>query len=196
MNIINSAAYEDLCDHVILTTNDLQQYLKNFQLYKKNCIIYCKTDFTKLLFEHLKFSNRKYILVTHHSDYSIDKNWFELKPKNIIKWFAINSAYEHSDLIRIPAGIWTSEGRAYYQSHHKIKWFIKNETKLQEKHKINDIVYCNWSDTNTKRKNVIEKLNVKYKWISKLSFKEYCEDMSQYKFVISPPGNGLDNHRT
>jgi len=197
-NIINSAAYEDISDHVILAISDLQQYMSNFQLYKKDSIIYCKTDFTKLLFEHLRFSKRKYILITHHSDYLIDGNWFNLKPKNIIKWFAINAIYKHPNLIPIPMGIWTSEGRAYYQSHHKIKWFIENINRFQNKTKTTDLVYCNWGDTNIKRKKIIEKIskNVKYKWTSGLEFKEYCEEMSSYKFIIAPPGNGdCDTHR-
>jgi len=172
------------------------QYADAFMMWQKNAIIYCKTDFTKHLFNYLRLSGRKYILITHHSDYSIDQSWFNFKPHCIKKWFAINTTYKHPDLITIPAGIWTSEGRAYYQHHHKIEWFKENRERLFNKEKDTSIVYCNWGDTNPERKKIIEKLNVKYKWISGISYKEYCEDMASYKFIISPNGNGLDNHRT
>jgi hypothetical protein len=196
--IINSAAYEDLADFKILYIQDIQEFIRNGKILRNNAIIYCKTDFTPLLFEHLKFSGRKYVLISHHSDYSIDPFRFRDKPKSIIKWYAIHTTYKHPDLITIPAGIWTSEGRAYYQAHHKIQWFKDNIQVLWNNEKNTDTVYCNWGDTNPERKKVIEKLekNVKYKWIHGISFKEYCEDMSKHKFIISPNGNGLDNHRT
>jgi len=194
--IINSAAYEDIADFKILFIQDLQQLIQSFQLLRNNAIIYCKTDFTPMLFEHLKFSGRKYVLISHHSDYSIDKIRFNQKPPCIIKWYAINTTYKHPDLITIPAGIWTSEGRAYHQPHHKIQWFKDNIKNLRLNEKNTDTVYCNWGDTNLERKKIIENLNVKYKWVHGISFKEYCEDMSKYKFVISPPGNGIDCHRT
>ena len=56
MKIINSAAYEDLADFKILFLKDLQKFMQNFQLLKQDAVIYCKTDFTPGLFEHLKFS--------------------------------------------------------------------------------------------------------------------------------------------
>jgi hypothetical protein len=194
--LINSAAYEDIADFKILFKEDFKNLIKTGQLLQKNSIIYCKTDFTIMLFEYLKFSGRKYVLITHHSDYSIDQQWFNLKPPCIKKWYAINTAYKHPDLITIPAGIWTSEGRAYYQDYHKIKWFKENKERLFNKEKSISRVYCNWGDTNPERKNVIKKLKVPYLHQSGLSFKTYCEQMSEYKFVISPNGNGLDNHRT
>jgi len=198
MKKLHSAAYEDISDHVILTINDMQQYIANFQLYKKNSIIYCKTDFTKLLFEHLKFSNRKYVLISHHSDYSIDKQWFNLKPKNILKWFTINPVYKHPDLVPIPIGIKTPEGRAYHDQYFNIKWFNENTEKLNKIEKDEKTVYCNWANnTNSYRSKILKELQVPYYKTERFSsFELYCENMSRYKFVISPPGNGIACERT
>jgi hypothetical protein len=196
--ILNSAAYEDICDYVILIPQDLDKLIKNFELFKRDCVIYCKTDFTPLLFHHLQFSKRNYILVTHHSDYIIDENRFKTKPSCIKKWFALNPTYVHPDLIAIPLGTKTPEGRAYHESQYEINWFVNNILKLRNTKKNVEKVYCNWKITNENRKIVYDKLikNVNCYLTSNLSFKEYCEDMAKYQFVISPQGNGIDCHRT
>ena len=199
MKLINSAAYEDIADHIILTLEDMQDYMKNFKLLKKDAIIYCKTDFTPLLFQHLGFSGRSYKLITHHSDYPIDHLRFNSKPSCIKKWYAINPTYKHPDLIPIPLGTKTPVGRAYHETQYNIKWLEENLERLQNKNKIIDKVYCNWTDTNLYRNTIIKKLEeagVPYVLERRLSFENYCENMSDYMFVISPPGNGLDNHRT
>jgi hypothetical protein len=199
MKLINSAAYEDISDFKILYLKDLEEYIKNGQILKSNGIIYCKTDFISILFNHLRFSSRSYSLITHHSDYSIDKTKFESRPKCIKKWYAINTTYEHSDLISIPLGTKTPENRAYHESQYKIKWLEFNLAKLQAKPKIQNVVYCNWTDTNEYRKKIIQQLKqakIDYVLESNLSFTDYCERLAEHQFIISPIGNGLDNHRT
>ncbi len=196
--ILHSAAYEDICDHVILYQQDIEEYMRNFKLFKKDCLIYCKTDFTPMLFEHLKFSGRKYVLISHHSDYPIDQRWFNLKPKNIMKWFVINPTIKHPDLLPIPIGGKTPEGRAYHDNYFNMKWFVKNLENLQNIEKNNTDVYCNWADhTNSYRSKILKELKVPYYKTNKLSsFETYCKDMAKYKFVISPPGNGIACERT
>jgi hypothetical protein len=195
-NILNSATYEDIADYAILKVDDFKKLDYNKNLYKQNCIIYCKTDFIHLLFEHLKFSQRKYVLITHHSDYPVGENKFKSKPNCIKKWYAINTTYKHKDLITIPLGSKTPEGREYHEPQYNIKWFEENRERLFNKEKNVSIVYCNWGDTNPDRNKIIQNLKIRYLKQSGLSFETYCEQMSQCKFVISPAGNGLDNHRT
>lgn len=200
-NILNSAAYEDIADWVILYKEDLIKFIKNFDLFRKDGIIYCKTDFTPNLFEHLKLSNRKYTLISHHSDYPITKERFDEKPSCIKKWYAINAVYDHPDLIGIPLGTKTPKGRAYHESQYKIEWFKDNIEKLScsnkgfDKIKRNK-VYCNWGDTNKSRYKILTDLNIGYFKSHPIPFIDYCEEMAMFKFIISPPGNGIDCHRT
>jgi hypothetical protein len=193
--LINSAFYEDLADHVILNHTDLNNIISSYALYKSDCIIYCKTDYVEHLFNHLLLSNRKYVLITHHSDYSID-NKLHLKPKNITKWYGINLSTYNEDSISIPIGTKTPQGRAYHEPQYDINWLESNYKELSGISKNLLKVYCNWTITNKDRMNIVDNLNVDYYVSGSLPFKDYCLDMARYKFVISPPGNGLDNHRT
>ena len=187
-------------------------------ILRKNAIIYCKTDFIPLLFQNLQLTNRKYILITHSSDYPINKDRFNSKPSCIIKWFAENATYDHSDLIPIPIGLIPSNET----NRESLEWFSENIEVLRSNPKDKDILYCNWNNANISkgRFEIFEKLrknNLKYIWDrpetedrvklllekgsdsvgdQRISFNEYCDHLSRHRFIISPPGNGEDTHRT
>jgi len=195
LDFINAAAYEDICDFSIIPQ---ENKIFSKDILYKDAIIFCKTDYINYLFDNLKGSFHRYILVTHHSDYPIDFYRFSMTPSCIKKWFAINVAYEHTDLIPIPIGLKTHRG-VYLEKNIKTLWLSDNIDELINNEKDKEILYCNWSDTNPSRNLIIDKLkknNIKYKVENNLCYESYCENMSHHRFVISPPGNGLDNHRT
>ena len=192
--IINAANYEKICDFSIIPP---ENKIFNNNIIEKNSIIFCKTDFINYLFENLKNSTKKHVLVTHHSDYPIDQYKFSLKPKSIIKWFAINATFTHPDLISIPLGIKTHSG-CYLEKQYMTEWFAKSCNNLRDIKKSKNI-YCNWNLTNLARNNILQKLltnNVEFTYENNLSFDSYATSLAQHKFVISPPGNGIDCHRT
>jgi len=193
-NIINAANYEDICDFSVIPPEN-KLVTKDF--YERDAIIFCKTDFIDYLFDSIKNSNKSYILITHHSDYSIDYHRFSQKPNCIKKWFAINPTHIDENLIPIPLGIKTHTG-IYFEEKYKTEWFADNIDRLKNNVK-NDIIYCNWSNTSSDRMHIIDKLknlNIPFILESNLSFEQYAENMSRCKYVISPPGNGIDCHRT
>ena len=193
-NFINAANYENICDYSIIPPDG-----KFFtpEILERDAIIFCKTDFIDYLFNNLKYSNRNYVIITHHSDYPIDTFRFSSKPKNVKMWFAINVTHKDDSLVCIPLGVKTHEG-SYLEEKYMTKWLISQIRKLRENSK-EFLVYCNWTDTNPYRNSIIEKLrynNIEYKHESNLTFDVYATNMSKCKFVISPPGNGIDCHRT
>ena len=193
-NYINAATYEDICDYSIIL--DEGKVVTN-EILTKNCIIFCKTDHIDYLFSHIKNSKNEYVIVTHHSDYPIDSHRFSLKPNNVKKWFAINSTIADNSIICIPLGIKTHKG-VFLEEQYKTSWFIDVVEELK-KNKKENILYCNWNNTNSYRNNIINKLdnnNIPYKLEHNIPFEKYIENMSKCKYVISPPGNGIDCHRT
>jgi len=192
--IINAWSYEDICDYSIIPPEG--KVFKS-EISEKDCIIFCKTDFIGLLFDNLRNSNNNYIIITHHSDYSIDSTVFSYKPACIKKWFAINAIHDDPSLICIPLGIKTHSG-IYLEERYMTKWFVPKMDSLKDNDKEN-IIYCNWTNTNPYRNSIIDKLknnNLNYKLDSDLTFDLYANNMSKCKYVISPPGNGIDCHRT
>ena len=169
----------------------------SMKMYTQNAIIYCKTDFIFQLFRFLQFSGRKYVLITHMSDYPIDSVRFNSKPSCIKRWFAENAVHDHPDLISIPIGLENHCGRSKgsFTDH---TWLEENIDNLKNNPK-DFKLYCNWnSATNPTRAAITSILKLKNLPIVeeyKLDYHTYCKNMSKCKFIVCPPGNGVDTHR-
>ena len=194
LDFINGNKFLEIADFAI----DFDHNNINTNIYKKNAIIYCKTDFLNQLFEFIKFSNRKYILISHMSDYPIYEQIFKKAPNCIKKWYAENAIYEHQNLIPIPIGLENHEGKSKgkFTNH---EWFINNYKRLKSLEK-DSAFYCNWNQNTNKeiRVPIINQLknnNLEIIAESGLSFEKYCENMAKHQFIICPPGNGADTHR-
>lgn len=192
---INGNNLLDFSDYAIDFDNNT---IKNKELFKRNAIIFCKTDFLPILFDYIKFSPQKYILITHMSDHPIDHQRFNSRPSCIVKWFAQNAIVDDPDLIPIPLGIENHKGKSKgsFTNH---KWLLENIEELRSNEKEN-VFYCNWN-TNTNievRQPILDSLKNSGKELiieSGLSFEQYCRNMSKCKYVVCPPGNGVDTHR-
>jgi hypothetical protein len=193
LDYIDGYKFSEISDFSI----DFDRQDLSFLMLKKDAIIYCKTDFLPVLFNHLRFSNKKYILITHMSDYPIDIMRFSSKPGCIKKWFAENATNNDPDLIPIPIGLenHTGKSKGKFTNH---EWLEKNIERLKYNEK-EFLLYCNWNpNTNPTREKIIGALKQNNLPIIEqhgLSFETYCENMSKNKFVICPPGNGVDTHR-
>jgi len=193
-NVLNAYNYESICHFSVIPPYG--KYVTP-DLLARNATIFCKTDFIDYLFDQIKHSNNEYILVTHHSDYPIDAERWNKKPSCIKKWYAINPTVVHTDLIALPLGVKT-HADPYYEPQYMTNWFAENINTLRSIPKIGNI-YCNWNNTNISRNNIISTLKdkeIKFTHDTNVPFNEYITKMSQHKFVISPPGNGIDCHRT
>jgi hypothetical protein len=191
-NILNAGNYQKFCDFSFIPSVGI---IDDFT--KKGGNIFCKTDYVLDLFNLLQNSHHTYNLITHHSDFPITEELFSQKPGCIKKWLGINPTFKAEELIAIPLGIKTHL-EPYLEPQYMSEWFIHNIPRLKTIHKTNNI-YCNWNVTNLDRNLIIEKLkqnNLKYTHDYNKPFYHYIENMASHKFVISPPGNGIDCHRT
>lgn len=188
-NFLNASNYKKLCDYYI---DHNEGDFFGEEIIKNNSTIFCKTDYINELFDNLKVSKYKHNIITHHSDITIDEGMFNSKPECVNKWFAINSNFKHEKLIPIPIGIRSHEG-IYHDINNST---IDDIDSLRRNIKLNNI-YCNWRNTCDGRNNILEKINgVNIVSDPILPYKDYLINMSKCKYVLSPPGKGLDNHRT
>lgn len=207
LDFVNTNTFRDIADFVIFP-GDGKNWTTN--ILKQNSIIYTQIGPSlKLLFDNIRFSNRKYILITHASDF-VDKRLFDSKPACIKKWFAEYSNYDHPDLIPIPIGL--SPHKDSDKGGWDVEWFTQDATieKLRNNPKDTRTIYCTWNYINNppKRTGILKILrdnNIKYIWDRfgaeegeghYKNWKDYCDTSSRYKFSISPEGNGFDSHRT
>lgn len=122
--------------------------------------------------------------------YSYTKATFHKIPHNVVKWFATNADIEHPKVVNIPFGIphWT-----YDIIERKRDWVPSFHNKKNK-------IYVNFQPNTIERLSLLRTLDgqqgfhVESEW--PLDKDKYIDKMAEFKFVLSPTGNGLDCFRT
>jgi len=157
----------------------------------------------------IKGVEKKIILFTGCSDYSIEEQIYKKKPENVIYWFAENINYDSEYLIPTPIGstvatwIGTSAVESELKEH---KDYQKITTDGWENKKVPQMLLSFSLNTNYgSRKhayNYFKENGFVANYCSEdssnrlLTEAEFCRKINQYQFVFSPPGNGIDCGRT
>lgn len=163
-----------------------------------NSIIFIESDFLehffKDIFPHIK---NPIILLTHNGDGSAPgkfKNYLD-DPK-IVMWFGQNcDTIVHPKFCPIPIGIANPK---WPQGNTKVFDEVCNIVHKEKRHKKLHL-YINFSPTTNPVRSYLHKLfnnNSLAQFSRQKPLKDYLLEMAQYKFVLSPFGNGLDCHRT
>ena len=185
-------------DYKILSESESFIFYQNNKLELfDNAVIFSNTMMVENLFFYLKkLKNIKNInLITHQTDLSINKKQFNKRPDCVNYWFTPNLNYKHQNLKPIPLGL----ANDYSSKNLKIDHITNNLNKKSNKDKLIKI-YVNFvPNTNEKkRNNLIEVLkdrkNVTFD-LPHLTLEEYRDKIYNHKYVLCPPGNGIDTHR-
>ena len=155
---------------------------------KKNIFFTKKENIIFFISKILPFLKKEFILITHNSAKSNGNNKQLLNNKLLVKWYGQNMIKKSPKTFGIPLGL-----------PNKV-WKITNYDIIKENSGNNkeNLLYINFSvNTNPIRKKVLEKIIKKGFTINKkTNWSKYIEEMSKYKFSLSPPGFGIDCHRT
>lgn len=197
-NFEKNFKYEDVTVLEKKSTKDINYiwYINNKLEIRNSSIVFCQTDLVEHFFSILKNIDNleNIILVTHQSDKKITKKLFKLKPSLISKWFSTNVCYNHEDLVPIPIGI----NNSYYKMHPNSSDIARVNHKTGNE-KINK-VYANFN-INTKQFHRFHTFKIALNSDSfvtqeaKLRKEDYLDELSKYKYVLCPWGNGYDTHR-
>lgn len=191
---ISGDTFRAICDHHIDETNrpfDPKNVAMGDIIFVR-ALPGCLDTFVK----NLPHIQNQFILITHRSDYTMPGDYaFLLNDDRIIAWFAENKGIlNHPKLFPIPIGL--SDPHTPHGKIEIITEAIAATRNVAKKH----LLYVNFEpSTNSKVRNSI------FQHFSKLSFSylaerkvwgEYLKELAYSKFVLSPPGNGMDCHRT
>jgi hypothetical protein len=117
-------------------------------------------------------------------------------PQNVLHWFSQNVCIIDPRLSSLPIGL---ENRRWHPEVQKKNRMLG---KLQTARKIKNLVYINHNiSTNTAERTTPYDLlkdkpfaTVAYGFNPR-NFDNYIDEIYNHKFVVSPPGNGVDTHR-
>ena len=157
---------------------------------KKNDIVFINSDLIEVYFriQHPKIDS-KYFLISHNSDRNVDNNLTNLLDDKIIHWFVQNLVTNSNKRTSIiPIGL---ENRRWLK-YGKKRWFNARPEKtkyiLSSFNIFNNYKERTKADISAKKSPIV---NIKR--FDKPS--EYFNEVSKYKFVLCPSGNGVDTHR-
>jgi hypothetical protein len=158
-------------------------------------VVYTHTIYIKQLFELLKCTKKKIVLITHNGDVNIGNPCS--KPKNIVRWYTQNLNSICPFVYSIPIGL--ENNRWFKKERKKEKMIIKSEQPKQFK----NLLYLNYNiNTNPMERTAPYNLLCDQSWVTARkgangsAFDDYLDNIYNHKFVLCPEGNGLDTHRT
>lgn len=162
-------------------------------------IVFCKIDEVLRFFERLRLTRKRIVLVTGQGDLPCDEFRQSFLPVNVVHWFATNVTCKHPRVTALPLGL-GPQGDAVTPQGSEIA-AARAAAGSRE-----GWLYVNFRpDTNpTARKPVFEhfqNLSASESWITfrapreRGSNAEFPRDLVSHRFVLCPPGNGVDTHR-
>lgn len=167
-------------------------------------IFFTKIEFINQDFKTISNLKNDVILITGNSDKSVDENLFNMKPKNVKKWYANNATFKHDDLIPLPIGL--ENTHTCKRDGHGVVWNhafekVKILSRVDKNQKINSgKIFSNFNiNTNITFRSKVKRLSIELPYITwkepNLSYNELISDMINHGSSLCPIGNGIDTHR-
>lgn len=190
-SLVRSDLFEKVCDHTFWS--DAQPAANaNF---KAGDIVFCKIDEVLKFFEQLRLTRKKIILVTGEGDYSCDPFRQQFLPLNVERWFATNVTHPHHRVTALPLGLGGVEDVITLNIDAQKSDLPKNEW-----------LYINFRpDTNPGvRQKIYDVFQARAQHENWMTFEppnnhgcneKFLAQLKRHRFVLAPPGNGVDTHR-
>ena len=162
-------------------------------------VVFCKIDQVLWFFEQLRLTRKRIILVTGEGDLPCDRFRQQFLPANVKCWFATNVTHYHPRVTALPLGLGISgdpvtlsedqivDGRN--QALAREKWLYVN-FRPQTNHSVRQPVFDHFA-----------RLSESEEWITMEKGgafggnEGFLHHLLTHRFVLCPPGNGVDTHR-
>lgn len=187
---VSGDSFRTLADHVFDETG-----MANPLAVRRGDRVFVKTDMLERFEQDvLPRISEPFILISHNSDHHIDHRFDQLLSDNRVhRWFAQNVLITHPKLVQIPIGL---ENR-WWHKNGIVRDFRRLSRSLPLK--TYRILYAFTLNTNEiERRPALLALKRSHiaDTVDGLNSRAYRKVLARYAFVASPPGNGIDCHRT
>jgi hypothetical protein len=160
-------------------------------------VVFCKIDEVLSFFERLRLTRRRVVLVTGQGDFPCDVFRQKFLPGNVAHWFATNVTQAHPRITAHPLGLGSPSSPTTLTAGAISE--ARRESRPREKW-----LYVNFRpETNPAvRGPVFEMFQSRNEdWVTfqppqdRGSNGEFLGAIMEHRFVLCPPGNGVDTHR-
>lgn len=161
-------------------------------LRNKEDIIFVEVDLLEKP-EVLEYSSRFQVVIAHNGDHELSHSAIETMNSSGIKLFATNVKSKLPDVYTIPIGI----ENAHHRRNGSIHYFNPVQMSALSSKKERDLLVSFNVTTNPEvRGPLVSELHEAGFANEKMSISEYRSKLANARYVVSPPGNGIDCHRT
>lgn len=191
-DLISGEKFVKICDKVY----NHYDYIDKTRGSLKQRLLYTDTWQLEEFIQLLPTKGR-YVLVTHNSDINIYDSTIDKIPHNIV-FFSQNKCTNSKRVNALPIGL--ENDRWFPEVCKKEKILQKNASEIKPE----NLVYINhaiWTNPDA-RKPVYDHF-IDKTWATcvencqnGINFDDYINAIEQHFFIVSPPGNGIDCHRT
>jgi hypothetical protein len=183
------------CDQVWSADSKAEMRIERGQPRAGSCV-YCKVDHLIGLFDQIRQARNRVVLVSSESDRPITKEFLERCLPQIAHWFSTNIQTKDERLSALPLGL----ANSYCDITLKAPLIAAHSRPFAERSRW---LYVNFRTTSNPavREPVMHHFrrlrNADWVTVQEggLSFETFLEEMTSHRFVLCPPGNGIDTHR-
>jgi hypothetical protein len=160
-------------------------------------VVFCKIDEVMRFFEWVRLTRRRVVLVTGQGDFPCDEWRQGFLPANVVHWFATNVTQQHPRITALPLGLGSPSSPTTLTPEAISE--ARQEARPRDRW-----LYVNFRpDTNPAVRGPIFEFfqNRREAWISfdppgeRGSNRRFLDQILRHRFVLCPPGNGVDTHR-
>ena len=170
--------------------------LTNIEQIKDGDLIFVKTDYLKnrvFQTQIMPSINVRFSIISGCSSYTVDDYVNIINNPNLTKWYCTNPPIRHEKVVGLPIGFEEKEraggDQTIIQNCFYSTYDNKKDKILLPYHTISN------NPDRAAAINYLKSLSIVEVQEEKLSFKEYLELFSQYKWCICLEGAGYDTHR-
>jgi hypothetical protein len=166
--------------------------------FRHGDVVFCKIDEVWRLFKALRRTRKRVVLVTGEGDKPVDRDLWRHCPPHVAAWFGTNMEVEgNSRVCGLPLGLGNADGRKTL-SWDEIRAVPESAPER------NRLLYANFSAHSNPavREPLRRWLNEPAQnWITRSDHDpdggkaSYLQALRSHRFVLCPPGNGVDTHR-
>ena len=195
MKILTADSWREWCDRAFWC-NEGPQGDERFQAGE---VVFCKIDEVMRLFERLRLTRKRIVLVTGEGDLPCDAFRQKFLPANVARWFATNVTTPHPRATAIPLGLGSPRSAATLRATEILDRRASGIPRDRW-------LYVNFRpDTNPRaRQPVYDDFQCRSRAGDWITFQPpgergansgFLGELVRHRFVLCPPGTGVDTHR-
>ena len=195
MNFVTTDSWREWCDAAFWCDEGPHGNMG----FRAGDVVFCKIDEVLRFFERLRLTRKRIVLVTGEGDFPCDEFRQKFLPPHVVRWFATNVTSPHPRVTALPLGLGSPRSGATLRAEEISGLCTEGLPRDRW-------LYINFRpDTNPAVRQPAFEFFRDHPgagdWITfqqpsgRGSNEAFLEALIRHRFVLCPPGNGVDTHR-